>query len=172
MESLPLLRTPIRSIVVDDSACDVNDLAVCGGVQVTVPATGSWAELVDRAVGSDWTGIEALAGLPGTVADVVRRNATAHGQQAADTVMSVRTWDLEADAQRTFAAVDCGFTDGSSRFQEELAAGSPRYEILDVSFLFRQGDLTRAGAEVAALLNVGLGERVPLRTVADAVTAS
>ncbi|GAA4895157.1 hypothetical protein GCM10025789_10750 [Tessaracoccus lubricantis] len=170
MEKFQLLRTPIRSIVVDDSACDVNDLAVCGGVQVTVPATEGWADLVQRAVDSDWTGIEALAGIDGTVADVVRRNASAHGQEVSDTVMSVRTWDLEADTQRTFAVVDCGFGEGTTRFEERLDDGSPRYEILDVNFLFRQGDLTRVSDdELARRLSVALGDRVPLRTVADAV---
>ena len=173
-----LLRTPIREIVVDDSACEVDDLAPCGGVQVTVPGTEGWAMFVRRAVDSDWTGIEALGAFDGPVADAVRSNHAAFGQQVGDTVMSVRTWDLEADAQRTFAAVDCQFGPGASVFQEQCADDSGeadslkwRYEILDVNFLFRQGDLTRpiSDASLAALLNVELGQRVPLRQAADAI---
>ncbi|NHB84941.1 hypothetical protein G7085_10880 [Tessaracoccus sp. HDW20] len=93
---------PITGMEVDDSACEVDDLAFCGGVQVRVPATDSWGDLVEHAVASDWVGIEALAAVPGTVADAVTTDATAHGQSVSDTLSSVRTWDLATDQQRSF----------------------------------------------------------------------
>lgn len=184
MRKYQLLRTPIPSIKVDDSACDIDDLAKCGGVQVSVPGTDSWAALVQRAVDSEWTGIEALAGFDGTVAEAVRINYAAHGQEVADTLMSVRTWDTQEDAQRTFASLDARLGEGTSRLMEQLAGpsggggsgepaatkGALRYEVLDVDFLFVQGSLTRPlTKELAAVVGVEPGARVPLRRVADAV---
>ena len=112
--------------------------------------------------------IEALAGLPGTVADVVVENGRAHGRAVADTVASVRTWDRALAAQRTFAAVDCGFVPGGSRFRERLGDGA-RYEILDVAFLFKQGDLSApVDQTLADALGIDAGARVPLAAVREA----
>ncbi|MGZ8744323.1 MAG: FAD-binding protein, partial [Nocardioides sp.] len=46
---------------------DTEDDDACGGVMVTVAAGEGWDDLVARAVGSGWTGIEALSGIPGAV---------------------------------------------------------------------------------------------------------
>lgn len=173
MRTFEQLRAPITGIVIDESACETDDLAFCGGVQVTVPGTDLWDGFVERAVASDWTGVEALSGIPGTVADAVRTNASAHGQSIADTLTSVRTWDRTTDAQHTFPMADCGFGDGTSVLQERQADGTYRYDVLDVSFLFRQGDLTLPirDASLAALLGVDLHSRVQLRAVRDALVA-
>lgn len=149
----------------------MDDLAVCAAVEVRVGGDESWDAFVQRAVGAEWVGIEALAGLDGSVADVTRDNASRFGQAVADTVVAVRTWDRESDAQRTFPASECDFRPGGSRFHEALADGSSRYEILDVAFLFRQGDLTAPvlHPDLAASLGVALGDRVPLTRVRDVV---
>lgn len=167
--------TPARAgIIVDDSACAVDDLAFCGGVQVTVPADRSWGSLVELAVASDWVGVEALADREGTVADAVRANATAYGQCVGDTLSSVRTWDRKADTQKTFPAADCRLGDLTSPLAERLGADGFRYEILDVSFLFRQGDLTTPvrDGDLARLLAVESGARVPLGAVTEAIKGS
>lgn len=171
MRTFHKIQAPISGIVVDDSSCNVDDLAYCGGVQVTVPADEGWDALVERAVASEWVGVEALSGIDGTVADVVRDNAAAHGQAIADTLVSVRTRDREADAQKTFPLANCAFGPRTSRFQETLPDGKERFEILDVSFLFRQGDLTPPIQDegLAAVLGVEVGARVPLGAVREAV---
>ena len=171
MRKFPQLHAPITGIVVDESACETDDLAFCGGVQVTVPATESWDALVARAVASDWRGIEALSGLTGTVADAVRDNYTAHGQGVGDVLYSVRTWDRSADAQKTFPMSDLGLISGGSRLQEKLTDGSLRFEILDVAFLFRQGDLTTPIPDeaLAALVGLSEGGRAKLTAVREAV---
>ncbi len=151
-------------IVVDASACELDDLAPCGGVDVRVGGDVDWAEFVHRAVASSWPGIERLGGVPGTVADVVRENAEVHGQAVAGVVSSVSTWDRAADGTRTCAFAECEFGPGTSRFQERLPDGGYRYDILDVAFLFEQGDRTAPirDAELAALLGVEPGERLLL----------
>jgi UDP-N-acetylmuramate dehydrogenase len=164
-------HAPIAGITIDDSACEVDELAYCGGVQVNVPASDEWDDLVALAVASDWVGIEALSYIDGTVGDAVRTNAAAHGQAVADTVSSVRTWDRSADAQRTFPLADCDFGPNKSRFLETMSDGSERFEVLDVSFLFRQGDLTTPirNKYLVGVLGIELGGRVSLGVVRDAV---
>ncbi|GAA3510675.1 hypothetical protein [Georgenia daeguensis] len=151
-------------IVVDASACEIDDLAPCGGVDVTVGGDVDWGEFVERAVASGWPGVERLGGVPGTVADVVRTNAEVDGQAVGDVVAAVGTWDRGADRARTFAFSECEFEPSTSRFEERLPDGQHRYDIVDVSFLFKQGDLTTPirDPELAQLLGIGLGERLPL----------
>ena len=151
-------------LVVDASACDLDDLAPCGGVEVTVGGDVGWEEFVRRAVTSGWPGVERLGGVPGTVADVVRDNAEADGQVVADVVASVGTWDRATDRPWTFAFAECEFGPGTSRFQERLPDGRPRYDVVDVTFLFEQGERTTPirDPELAGLLGIEPGDRVPL----------
>ncbi|MEE6283239.1 hypothetical protein [Georgenia sunbinii] len=156
-------------LVVDASACEMDDLAPCGGVEVTVGGDLDWDEFVQRAVTSSWPGIERLAGSGRTVSDVVRENPDVYGQAVADVVASVAAWDRQADRLQTFAFVECEFGPSSSRFQERLPDGEYRYDILDVTFLFQQGDKTTPirDPELAALLGVEPGERLWLTEYAD-----
>ncbi|NLG21899.1 MAG: hypothetical protein GX555_10800 [Actinomycetales bacterium] len=158
-------------IVVDDSACDPHDLSPCGGVAVTVVGDVVWDVLVGAAVRSGWPGLEALAGVGRTVSEVIRTNPASHGQTVSDVVATVRTWDRRLDAQRTFPWSDCDFTPGGSRFAELLPDGSQRYEILDASLLFKQGDLTAPVTDPALVRSLGIapGDRVPLAAVHDVV---
>lgn len=153
--------------IVDASGCEVDDLVYCGAVRVTVAADRPWAVVVGRAVQSGWVGIEATGSLSGSVSDVVATNGTCHGQSVADVVDSVRTWDRALGAQRTFAAADCGFGPGGSDLQEALDDGTPRFDVLDATFLFRHSDLSGpvTDQEVAALLGITPGERVSLEAV-------
>lgn len=165
------LRVPKTGVSVDNTGCDVDDLAFCGAVQVRVGADERWGPLVERAVASGWVGIESLAGVAGSVADVTRHNASQCGQAVADTVVAVRTWDRATDAQRTFPWNECGFGGGGSRFQERLLDGSLRFEILDVAFLFKQGDLSGPvqDPELAEALGIQIGGRAPLGEVRHAI---
>ena len=171
MSTFQQLNAPITGITVDDSACEVDDLAYCGGIVVKIGPDQSWDALVERAVESDWRGIEALSGIEGSVGDVVTRNASAYSYSVADAVYSVRTWDHSRDAQKTFPMVSCQFGTGESRFQEELPGGGPRFEILDVSFLFKQGDYTLPiqDEELAAMLGIAVGDRATLKAVRDTI---
>lgn len=155
-------------IGVNSDGCGVDDLSFCGAVTATVPAEVVWDEFVAAAVAQQWVGVEALSGLPGTVGDVVAQGSTAYGQRVEDVVASVRTWDEVTDHQKTFPAVDCEFRCGGSRFSD-----TDRYRILDVTFLMRQGDVTRPLRDpgLLALLRAERGARVPLRQVREALLA-
>lgn len=160
----PAIAARRLRVDVDASACEMDDLAPCGGVDVRVGGDVAWAEFVQRAATSGWPGIERLGEVPGTVADVVRANAEVHGQAVADVVASVGTWDRAEDRPRTFAFVECEFGPASSRLQERLPDGQERYDVIDVSFLFQLGEKTTPirDPQLAALLGIEVGDRVPL----------
>ena len=143
--------------------------AACGGVLVTVAAGESWEGFVAHAVGQRWIGVEALSGIPGSVGATPIQNVGAYGQEVADTIASVRTWDREGARQRTFARADCGFGYRNSRFKAEPS----RYVVLDVTFQLRQGTLGAAVtyAELARTLGVEPGQRAPSAEVREAVLA-
>lgn len=159
-----------QGIDVNTDGCAVDDMAFCGAPVATVTAGQDWDGLVTLAVDSGWVGLEALAGIPGRVGAVVADNVTAHGQQPSDTVASVRTWDRRTQRQRTFPMIDCEFAPGRSRFQEVLDDGTVRYVVLDVAFLFQQGDLSAPirDESLAAALGARVGARVPLAEVREA----
>jgi UDP-N-acetylmuramate dehydrogenase len=143
------------------------DLACLGAVTVTVAAGEGWDALVALAVDKGWVGIEALSGIPGQAGATPIQNVGAYGQEVAQTIARVRTWDRGARELRTFAAADCGFGYRTSRFKEEPG----RYVVLEVTYLLRQATLGApvAYAELARALGVAEGERAPLTAVREAV---
>ena len=148
---------------------DPDDLACLGAVTVTVAAGEDWDALVARAVDRGWVGIEALSGIPGSVGATPIQNVGAYGQEVAQTVARVRTWDRVQRRHRTFPSSDCGFGYRTSRFKQEPG----RYVVLEVTFLLRQGTLGApvGYAELARRLGVAVGDRAPLGDVREAVLA-
>lgn len=139
----------------------------CGGAFVTVAAGEEWDSFVATAVAQGWSGVEALSGIPGRVGATPIQNVGAYGQEVADTVARVRTWDRVERRQRTFTAADCGFGYRHSRFKAE----AERYLVLDVTFQLRFGSLGAPVqyAELARALGVEVGQRAPAADVRDAV---
>ena len=169
------LEVATRGIDIETEGCNVGDLVFCGAVTVTLAAGEPWSEFVRLAVENGWSGVEALAAEPGTVADLVAANPVRYGQSVADTVASVRTWDRATDSQRTFAMVDCGFAPHSSLFgTEELPDGSPRYVVMEVALLLKMADITPPidDRKLAEALGVQKGARVPLTQVFEMALAS
>ncbi len=156
-----LVRT--RGITVAD------DASACAGATVTVAAGEPWDDLVAHAVASGWIGVEALSGIPGSTGATPVQNVGAYGQDVAQTIASVRTWDREARTIRTLAAADCGFGYRHSRFKAE----PHRFVVLSVTFQLLLGDLGApvAYGELARRLGVEVGQRAPTAAVRDAVLA-
>ena len=139
----------------------------CGGAMVTVAAGESWDALVARAVDNGWIGIEALSGIPGSVGATPIQNVGAYGQEVADTIARVRTWDRVEGRHRTFFHADCGFGYRTSRFKQDPS----RFVVLSVAFQLRFGTLGAPVryAELARTLGVEPGVRAPLTAVREAV---
>ncbi|WP_277454428.1 UDP-N-acetylmuramate dehydrogenase [Janibacter sp. DB-40] len=139
-----------------------------GTVEVTVAAGEVWDEVVARAVAEGWSGIEALSGIPGLTGATPVQNVGAYGQEVAQTISRVVTWDREEMRERTFTGAECGFTYRNSIFKQ-----TGRYVVLEVTFRLALGDLSApiAYADLAAHLGVEQGERVPLADAREAVLA-
>lgn len=154
-----VIKVATRGVQADESGC--------AGAVVEVAAGEDWDRLVAHAVSHEWSGIEALSGIPGLVGATPIQNVGAYGSEVAQTISTVRTWDRRSRQQATFAAADCGFGYRSSRFKIE----HDRFVILSVTFQFRLGD--RAApvryAELARALGVELGARPPAGQVREAV---
>ena len=141
----------------------------CSGATVTVAAGEGWDDLVAHAVERGWVGVEALAGIPGSVGATPIQNVGAYGQDVSQTVARVRVWDRVLHGVRSFAASECEFGYRTSRFK----ADPGRHVVLDVTFQFRQGALGAPVryAELARSLGVSEGERAPIADVRAAVLA-
>jgi UDP-N-acetylmuramate dehydrogenase len=144
----------------------VESADACGGVVLRVAAGQDWDELVARAVAEGWSGVEALSGIPGSTGATPLQNVGAYGQDVAQSIASVRTYDRVERRVRTFANADCGFAYRHSRFR-----GQDRWVVLDVTFQLRLAD--HSGpiryAELARALGVHVGSRAPLAAVREAV---
>ncbi|MFI7588075.1 UDP-N-acetylmuramate dehydrogenase [Spongisporangium articulatum] len=148
----------------------------CGGAVVRVAAGEPWDAFVEHAAKSEWIGIEALSGIPGSVGATPVQNVGAYGQEVSSTVAQVRTWDRVASKVKTFAAAECGFGYRDSLFKRTRltsgpSAGGPRYVVLEVVFQFVVGsraEPVRYG-ELSRVLETGEGERVSLFDVREAV---
>lgn len=138
-----------------------------GGVEVTVEAGEIWDDFVTRAVAEEWIGVEALAGIPGTVGAVPIQNVGAYGQEVADTIAQVHAYDRVERRTRTLFNADCGFGYRSSAFKRD----PDRYVVGAVTFQFRPGRLGAPVkyAELARALGVEVGQRAPAADVRDIV---
>lgn len=154
-----VIKIATRGIEVDDDGC--------GGAVVRVAAGENWDTFVATAVEREWSGIEALAGIPGLVGATPIQNVGAYGAEVAQVIASVETIDRSTGRRARFAAADCGFGYRHSRFKAEPG----RYLVLAVTFQLPPGSLSAPVryAELARTLGVELGERVPASAVREAV---
>jgi UDP-N-acetylmuramoylalanine--D-glutamate ligase len=90
------------------------------GREVVVEAASGedWHEFVMWTVGNSWSGVENMAGVPGTVGAALVGNIAAYGQNFEDVFVSVRALDLATGKERKFSKRDCRFTYRNSRFKK------------------------------------------------------
>jgi UDP-N-acetylmuramate dehydrogenase len=138
------------------------------GVDLTVQAGEPWDELVTRAVGAGWAGIECLAGIPGLTGATPVQNVGAYGQEVADTITGVRVYDRQERAERDLTPAECRFGYRDSVFKHE-----DRYVVLAVDFRLTPQPLSGPVRypELARALGVEVGEPAKLADVAAAVVA-
>ncbi len=138
----------------------------CGGAEVEVEAGEPWDDVVRRAIEEEWSGIEALSGIPGSTGATPLQNVGAYGQEVAESVARVRVLDRADGEVHTWAAADCGFGYRTSRFRHD-----PRYVVLSVTFQLRLGHLGAPVryAELGRRLAIDPGGRAPAADVRAAV---
>ena len=145
------------------------ETADCSGAQLEVAAGETWDDLVARAVAAQWSGMETLSGIPGSVGAVPIQNVGAYGAEVATLIQRVRTWDRAEGAIRTFAAAECGFGYRDSRFKREKG----RHLVLRVYFQLPSGELGQPVRypELARALGIEVGQRAPAARVRETVLA-
>jgi UDP-N-acetylmuramate dehydrogenase len=153
----------------------------CAGASLTVPAGQPWDEVVATAVSEGWMGVEALSGIPGSTGATPVQNVGAYGQEVAETLSSVRVYDRLERRTRMLAVGELGLgyrTSVLKRSLHDAAAGggrtwgpTPRHVVLEVTFQLRLATLSAPVRypELARLLEVEVGARVPATRVRDAV---
>jgi UDP-N-acetylmuramate dehydrogenase len=144
-----------------------NDESACAGAWVTVAAGHNWNDFVSTAIVNGWTGIEGLAGIPGTVGATPIQNVGAYGQSVSDTIAQVRAWNKKTKSVDTIFATDCEFGYRTSIFKSQ----PDTWVILSVTFQLPLGTMSAPIAynELAAKLNVELGDRVTTSNLQAAV---
>lgn len=154
-----------------NSGVEVESDDDCGGVHVRVAAGEEWDDFVARCCDEGWSGVEALSGIPGLTGATPVQNVGAYGQEVAQTIASVRTWDRQDQQVRTFANADCEFAYRHSLFKGSSYRGGGRYVVLDVLFALRPTELSQpvGYAALAQGLGVEIGARVPLGDAREAV---
>ncbi len=139
----------------------------CAGATVTVAAGESFDDFVARAVTQEWSGVEALSGIPGSIGATPIQNVGAYGQSVSDTIARVRAYDRITQQVRTFYAADCGFGYRTSVFKRH----SPRLVVLDVQFQLRIGpqSMPITYPELARELGIAVGQRSTSACVRETV---
>jgi UDP-N-acetylmuramate dehydrogenase len=144
-----VLKIGLRGVVAE-SAQDESGQAI-----YHVAAGEDWEHFVQRAVEDSCSGVECLAGIPGTVGGTPVQNVGAYGQEVASAIERVRAFDLMERKFVEFSAAECGFAYRRSRFN---SVDRGRYIVTRVDYRLTPGgaptvryvDLQRALTESQA----------------------
>lgn len=102
-------------------------------VEYTVAAGVDWNSFVHEVCQQGISGIECLAGIPGSVGGTPVQNVGAYGQEVSGTITQVRALDLERGEFVTLSREQCGFSYRRSIFN---SSHRDRYIVSAVSFRF------------------------------------
>ena len=98
-----------------------------------------WDDFVQFIVNKNFSGVEAMAKIPGTVGAAPVQNIGAYGQEAKDTLEKVEVYDTLINEYRGIDAKDCDFAYRHSIFNSGETKG--RYFILSATFKFTEHQL-------------------------------
>ena len=135
---------------------------------VTVAAGEDWDAVVAWTVAAGLAGLECLSGIPGLAGATPIQNVGAYGQEVAETITSVRTYDRVTGQIRTIPNERCGFGYRTSMFKRDDAR---RHVVLGVTFRLavQSASAPVRYAELASALGVEIGDRVASPRVRSAV---
>ena len=85
---------------------------------VKVGSGENWDNFVKYTVKNNWSGIENLVMIPGTVGAAVAQNIGAYGQEVIDTLISIDALDISSLKIKTLSPAECGFRYRSTYFKE------------------------------------------------------
>ena len=135
---------------------------------VTVAAGEDWDAVVAWTVAAGLAGLECLSGIPGLAGATPIQNVGAYGQEVADTITAVRTYDRVTGEIDIFLNDRCGFGYRTSVFKRDEAR---RHVVLSVTFRLAEqsASMPLRYPELAAALGVTPGDQVASTKVRSAV---
>jgi UDP-N-acetylmuramate dehydrogenase len=135
---------------------------------VTVAAGEDWDAVAAWTVAAGLAGLECLSGIPGLAGATPIQNVGAYGQEVAETITSVRTYDRVTGQVSIIPNERCGFGYRTSVFKRDDAR---RHVVLSVTFRLAVQSVSAPVryAELASALGVELGDQVASRKVRSAV---
>lgn len=135
--------------------------------RLEVAAGENWDAVVAHSLHAGLSGLEALSGIPGSAGATPVQNVGAYGADVSQHLESVLVYDRHRGEQVTLSNAELEFAYRDSLIKRSSVAGSPRYVVLQVSFLLDFDKLSAPVryAELARRLGVGVGERVPTTEV-------
>ncbi len=95
-----------------------------------------WDRFVERMMGAGMAGVECLAGIPGSVGGTPVQNVGAYGQEVAETIASVRAFDISVEKFVELSKAECRFRYRESLFNTDEPG---RYIVTRVRFRLRPG---------------------------------
>jgi UDP-N-acetylmuramate dehydrogenase len=111
----------------------IQEIATGHIIDYTVTAGTDWNSFVLKVCEQGISGVECLAGIPGSVGGTPVQNVGAYGQEVADTITTVRALDLEANTFVDLSREQCGFAYRRSIFN---TTHRNRYIVTAVTFRF------------------------------------
>ncbi|MDP2365452.1 MAG: UDP-N-acetylmuramate dehydrogenase [Ignavibacteria bacterium] len=107
-----IIKNEIEGIEVIDE--DSSTVIIKAGAGV------NWNEFVNFTVDNNWSGIENLILIPGTVGASPVQNIGAYGQEVHNAILSIEAFNLKKLKEITFSNADCKFSYRNSIFKQEL----------------------------------------------------
>ena len=122
-------------------------------VEIKVASGENWDEFVRYTVKNNWSGVENLVFIPGTIGAAIAQNIGAYGQEVIDSLISIEAFDLTNFKLKTFLPKECGFKYRNSFFKNEWR---DRYIIISGTFKLRKYENSEKGKKE---YNRDLGEK-------------
>jgi UDP-N-acetylmuramate dehydrogenase len=126
----------VRGLVIRVQLLGVQTKPAGEQVALQVGAGEILDDLVARAVGSGWAGIECLSGVPGSVGATPIQNVGAYGQEIGDVITGVTVMDRSNGQVARLNRAACAFGYRSSAFKREMR---DRFVVLRVEMALRAG---------------------------------
>jgi UDP-N-acetylmuramate dehydrogenase len=135
---------------------------------VTVAAGEDWDTVVAGTLAAGLAGLECLSGIPGKAGATPIQNVGAYGQEVADTITAVRTYDRVTRDIHFFPNDQCDFAYRTSMFKRD---DTHRHVVLSVTFQLAEQAASRPlrYAELTSALGVQVGDQVASTMVRSAV---
>ena len=138
-------------------------------VTFTVDGGVEWDDFVRETTAKNCTGIECLAGIPGTVGAAPVQNIGAYGQEVKNSILKIYALDMESGETVELDASECDFSYRHSIFNSSARG---RYFIYKVKFELKKGEIEGElyGSLQKYLDDNNITSRVP-SVLSDAVRA-